>query len=98
MMGPVDPASPLIRTIGYIAGVITTLAFVPQVVRSWRTRSTRDLSLIWLVAFSSGVALWLTYGILLREPPIIAANATTFVLAAILLWIRLRPGRKPPRE
>jgi MtN3 and saliva related transmembrane protein len=86
----VDPASPLIRTIGYIAGVITTLAFVPQVVRSWRTRSTRDLSLTWLVAFASGVSLWLVYGILLREPPIIAANAVTLALTAILLWIRVR--------
>jgi MtN3 and saliva related transmembrane protein len=89
-----DPASPLIRTIGYVAGTITTLAFVPQVVRSWRTRSTRDLSLTWLVAFASGVSLWLLYGILLREPPIIAANAVTLALAAILLWIRVRgrPG------
>ena len=85
-----DPASPLVRTIGYIAGIITTLAFVPQVVRSWRTRSTRDLSLVWLVAFSTGVALWLVYGILLREPPIIAANATTLGLSGVLVWIRIR--------
>lgn len=89
---PVDPASPLIRALGYVAGLITTIAFVPQVVRSWRTRSTRDLSLTWLVAFSSGVALWLVYGILLREPPIIAANAVTLALAATLMWIRL--GRR----
>jgi MtN3 and saliva related transmembrane protein len=87
---PVDPSSPLIRVIGYVAGAITTLAFVPQVVRSWRTRSTRDLSLTWLVAFASGVGLWLCYGILLREPPIIAANAVTLMLAATLLWIRVR--------
>lgn len=85
-----DPSSPLIKTIGYLAGIITTLAFVPQVVRSWRTRSAGDLSLTWLVAFSTGVGLWLLYGILLREPPIIVANSMTLTLAMILLWIRVR--------
>jgi MtN3 and saliva related transmembrane protein len=84
------PDAPLIRTIGYCAGAITTLAFVPQVIRSWRTRSTRDLSLPWLLAFSSGVALWLAYGVLLGEPPIIVANTVTLALALMLLWMRLR--------
>jgi len=92
-VNPVDPSSTLIRTVGYVAGTLTTLAFVPQVVKSWRTRSTGDLSLAMLVAFTGGVGLWLTYGVLLREPPIILNNSVTFVLAAVLLWIRMRPGR-----
>jgi len=87
-------SDPWIRILGYVAGTITTLAFVPQVVRSLRTRSTADLSLSWLSAFITGVALWLVYGILLREPPIIAANAVTLGLSLVLLWVRLR-GRKP---
>jgi MtN3 and saliva related transmembrane protein len=87
---PITAADPLVRLLGYVAGTITTLAFVPQVVRSLRTRSTEDLSLTWLICFISGVSLWLIYGILLREPPIIAANAVTLGLSLILLWIRVR--------
>jgi MtN3 and saliva related transmembrane protein len=85
-----DLSSPLVRTIGFIAGVLTTLAFVPQVIKSWRTRSAGDFSLTMLVAFTSGVGLWLTYGILLREPPIILANAVTLLLAVMLLWMKLK--------
>lgn len=85
-----DLSSPLVRTIGFIAGALTTLAFVPQVIKSWRTRSAGDFSLTMLVAFTSGVGLWLTYGILLREPPIILANAVTLLLAVMLLWMKLK--------
>ena len=85
-----DPSSPLVRTIGFIAGVLTTFAFVPQVVKSWRTRSAGDFSMTMLVAFTSGVGLWLVYGIILREPPIILANAVTLVLALMLLWMKLK--------
>jgi len=86
-----DGAASVVRIVGYAAGTLTTLAFVPQVIKSWRTRSTGDLSLAMLVTFTTGVFLWLTYGLLLGEPPIIINNAVTFVLAAVLLWIRARP-------
>ena len=79
---------------GYLAGLVTTLSFVPQVVRSWRTRSAGDLSISWLVTFIAGVTLWLTYGLLLREPPIIAANAITLGLSLVLLWLRLGPASR----
>lgn len=85
-----SPSDPLIRTIGYLAGSITTLAFVPQVIRSWRTRSAGDLSVTWLVTFITGVVLWFTYGLLLREPPIIVANGITLGLSMVLLWLRLK--------
>lgn len=76
--------------IGSVAGVLTTLAFVPQVVRTWRTRSTNDLSYGMLILFSAGVALWIMYGLALHAPSIVVANAVTFALSLILLVLKLR--------
>lgn len=76
--------------IGALAGVLTTLAFVPQVVRTWRTRSTNDLSYGMLTMFSAGVALWMVYGLALRAPSIVWANGVTLVLSLILLALKLR--------
>lgn len=83
-------AGPMVDVIGTVAGIMTTLAFVPQVVKTWRTRSTRDISLgMWLL-FWLGVALWTVYGALLAAWPIIVANTLTLVLAGIILAIKLR--------
>ena len=84
---------PIAEAVGYVAATVTTLSFVPQVVRSWRTKSVNDLSFATLSAFSTGVCLWLIYGVLLRETPIIAANAVTLALNAILVVLKLRHGR-----
>jgi len=81
------------RLIGYIAGTLTTLAFVPQVVRTWRNRSADHFSLTMLIAFSIGVALWVAYGFLLHEPPIIVFNVITLGLALVLLWMKLTRQR-----
>jgi MtN3 and saliva related transmembrane protein len=81
--------SHLVEPIGYAAGVLTTLAFVPQVVKTWRSRSSGDLSFVTLGALSTGVFLWLVYGVALGSVPIIAANATTFVLTAALLALKI---------
>ena len=80
--------------IGYSAGVLTTLAFVPQVVKSWRSKSVDDFSLLTLGGFTAGVFLWLVYGIAMRSVPVIAANGTTLVLAGILLGLKLRYPRR----
>jgi MtN3 and saliva related transmembrane protein len=80
----------LTQLVGTLAATLTTLAFVPQVLRAWRTKSVADLSIGMLVAFTTGVALWTVYGIALGELPIIIANAVTFVLALILLSLKLR--------
>ncbi len=83
-------AGPMVDVIGAVAGIMTTLAFVPQVVKTWRTRSTRDISLgMWLL-FWLGVALWTVYGALLAAWPIIVANVLTLVLAGIVVVIKLR--------
>lgn len=76
--------------IGALAGLLTTLAFVPQVVRAWRTRSTNDLSYGMLAMFSAGVALWIVYGLALQAPSIVWANAVTLALSVTLVVLKLR--------
>jgi MtN3 and saliva related transmembrane protein len=76
--------------IGTAAAVLTTIAFVPQVVKSWRTRSTRDVSLVMFMIFATGLALWLVYGIMIESRPIIVANVITLVLASTMIVLKLR--------
>lgn len=76
--------------IGTIAGTFTTIAFVPQVVKAWVSRSTRDISLWTFLLFSSGVLLWLIYGILLGAMPVIVANGITLLLSMSILLLKIR--------
>jgi MtN3 and saliva related transmembrane protein len=78
-----------VAMIGHAAGALTTISFLPQVIKAWRTRSTGDLSLIMLLVFLTGIALWLVYGLYLGALPVILANAVTLVLVAILLALKL---------
>ena len=75
--------------VGYVAGALTTLSFVPQVVKAWKMRETRDLSLAMLVLFAVGVILWTLYGIWVGSLPIIVANIITFTLILVLLGLKL---------
>ena len=81
-----------VDVVGFVAGTLTTIAFLPQVVHTVRTRSTGDLSLPMWIAFTAGVALWLAYGILLGAWPIIVPNAITVVLAMTVLALKIRHG------
>ena len=74
--------------IGSIAGTLTTLSFVPQVVRIWRTRHADDISTSMFVIFITGVTLWLFYGISLGAWPVIIANSITLVLASAVLVLK----------
>lgn len=76
--------------IGSIAAVCTTLAFVPQVVQSWRTRDLSGISLPMYTIFTVGVLLWLIYGILIQDWPVIIANAITAMLASVVLLLKLK--------
>jgi MtN3 and saliva related transmembrane protein len=78
---------------GYLAATATTISFVPQAIKVVRTRDTRSLSLWMYVLFSFGVALWLVYGILMKAPPIILANAITLLFALIILYYKLSEQR-----
>jgi MtN3 and saliva related transmembrane protein len=79
-----------IQLLGLVAGSFTTAAFVPQVVKTWRTRSAKDLSLGMFLIFCLGVVLWLVYGFLIRDIPVIVANVVTLMLASFLLFLKLR--------
>ena len=79
-------------SIGIIAGTLTTIAFLPQVIQVVKTKSTDDISLVMYVVFITGVAFWLLYGILLGAWPVIVANIVTFILALIVLVMKLRHG------
>lgn len=78
--------------IGLAAGFLTTIAFIPQVLKIWKAKSAKDISLRMFVAFTVGVALWLAFGILKQEPAIIVWNAVTLVLAGAILAMKLKFG------
>ena len=86
--------SPTVNAIGLVAGTCTTISFVPQLIRVWRLRSAREISLIMFSVFSLGTFLWLVYGICLRAVPIILANAVSLVLSVAILALKLRFDRK----
>jgi MtN3 and saliva related transmembrane protein len=76
--------------IGYIAGTLTTISFIPQVIRSWKLRETKDLSLAMLTLFALGVCLWAVYGFWIDSLPVIAANLISLILILFLLLLKLR--------
>jgi len=76
--------------LGFVAGTLTTVAFAPQVAKTWRTRSAGDLSGSMFVVFGSGVFLWLIYGVMIGSIPVILANAVTFALAAAIAILKYR--------
>ena len=80
----------MIALTGYIAGTLTTVSFVPQVLRTWKLRETNDFSLAMLLLFAAGMLLWTAYGIWISSFPIIAANVITFGLILFLLGMKIR--------
>ena len=77
--------------LGYTAAVFATGSFLPQVYKTWRTRSAEDLSWLMLVTHILGLSLWLIYGLSLKAAPIIAANAVGVFLDVVLIALKLRP-------
>lgn len=78
--------------LGTVAGILTTVAFAPQVWGVWKTRSTRDISLSMYLVFTTGVGFWLAYGVVLDAWPIIVANSVTLALTGTVLVLKLRHG------
>lgn len=78
--------------VGYIAATLTTVAFLPQALKTIRTRDTRSISLGMYVVFSIGIAFWLVYGISIGSMPMILANIVTFILSATILGLKLKHG------
>lgn len=76
--------------IGIAAAILTTAAFAPQAIQAWRSRSTRDVSLAMFLMMVAGIALWLVYGLLIGDLPLILANAVTLLLASAILIAKIR--------
>lgn len=79
-----------VTALGIVAGTLTTIAFLPQVLKAWRSRSTRDVSLGMFLTLCAGIVLWLIYGILIADLPLVLANGVTLCLAGTVLVLKLR--------
>lgn len=84
-----------ITAVGLIAALFTTTSFLPQVVKTWRTKSAGDLSLVMYAVLSAGVLLWAVYGLLIGDLPIVVANLVTLSLAGSILFFILRDKNRP---
>jgi MtN3 and saliva related transmembrane protein len=71
---------------------LTTISFLPQVIKAHKTRETKDLSLVMYLLFSIGLVLWTAYGIMLRESPIIAANSVTLIMCLYIVYLKVKYG------
>ncbi len=76
--------------LGYIAGTISTLTFLPQVIKTWKTKSAKDISLFMFVFATVSVILWLVYGLLIDNGSIIYTNSVILVLSLIMLWFKIK--------
>jgi len=100
---PVTPAfkhetkahrSPVIYVdvLGYVAGILVVISLLPQAVKSWRTRSTRDISLLRYVVYATGLVLWIVYAALIRNGPVAVMNSIGLILALFILSCKIRFG------
>lgn len=80
----------MINGLGLIAGTLTTIAFLPQLLKTWQSRSAEDISLGMLSTFCSGVFLWILYGLSIQSVPVVLANFVTLLLALMILILKFR--------
>lgn len=81
-----------IALIGFSAATLTTAAFIPQAVQTFKTRHTKDISLGMYLTITIGVFLWLVYGVMLNSAPIYLANGVTLIFASMILYLKLKHG------
>ncbi len=77
---------------GFLAGTFTTLSLLPQVIKAIKTKETKDLSISMFIILAAGLLLWIIYGILISAYPIILANLFSFILAAIIILLKIKYG------
>lgn len=87
-----------IDSLGLVAGALTTISFIPQVLKIWVSKSAEDVSYLMFGVFSVGVTLWLAYGVALGAWPIVAANVVTLALSILVLVLKYRYRRGPGDE
>lgn len=78
--------------IGLIAALCTTASFLPQVIKTLRSKQTKDISLLMYAILTTGIFFWLVYGVLLKDLPLILANVISFSLAVCVLVLKIRHG------
>ncbi len=78
--------------IGLVAAVLTTTSLVPQLIKSWKLKETRDISMLMFLVLGAGVFLWMVYGLLLHNLPLIAANGVSFLLILVILFFKVKYG------
>ena len=81
---------PFVDILGYTAGFITSLTFLPQVIKTWKERSARDISLMMFIIAAVNESMWIVYGILLNNMVIILTNVTVLTMALIMIYFKLR--------
>jgi len=79
--------------LGYIGGVLTTFCYIPQIIRVFRLKSAKEISLLFTILLLVGVVVWLFYGILLSLGPVILWNSVALVIVSVLLYAKLKYGR-----
>lgn len=80
------------QSIGFIAAILTTAAFLPQVIKAHHSHHTKDLSLLMYLFFASGIFLWLIYGIMIGSLPVIIANLVSLFLSLYLVYLKIKYG------
>ena len=80
----------IIKYIGFFAAFCTTIAFLPQAIKVYKTKSTKDISLIMFIIFTIGVFSWLIYGLIINDLPVILANVVTLILSLFILLYKIR--------
>tara|TARA_B100001027_G_scaffold142177_1_gene98930 strand:+ start:358 stop:618 length:261 start_codon:yes stop_codon:yes gene_type:complete len=80
----------IIKYIGFFAAFCTTIAFLPQAIKVYKTKSTKDISLIMFIIFTLGVFSWLIYGLIINDLPVILANVVTLILSLFILLYKIR--------
>ena len=76
--------------IGYVAALFTTFSLLPQIIRIWKLKEARDISLFMPLMVSIGAVLWLVYGIMIAEAPVVAANAVSLLVALTTLFVTIK--------
>ena len=79
-----------IEILGYIAGTMSSLVFLPQVIKTWKTKSASDISLVMFLFATASVVMWLVYGIIIKNGSIIYTNSTVLLLSCIMLYFKLK--------
>jgi MtN3 and saliva related transmembrane protein len=79
-----------VTILGLVAGTLTTISFLPQLLKAWKSRSTHDISIGMFSLLAAGIVLWIVYGVVTADVPVIVANSVTLVFVGLILALKLR--------